>query len=309
MTPVRHNEDGQSPPLRLAACVLLAGSLTPSPLTSLTGGSVLDLFLNPRETVLDIWIRQFEAVAVAFGQTPKVHVIYGMASPIPAQISMNTSLTVELQEDAQQFRGPGGAVRDICQEYPPDATLIVAEAARYLCGDLLAMVEEHGQRGADITVVCNEDSTPAGLFLIRRSTLDLIPKVGFTDLKEQWLKKAVDEGLDVRVHRLRQSYSYELRTREGFINAARAAGGVSDSTPGALDGVAGDSLDGNGSNQQQEREAIGPSTVIVDSVVMPGATVGAGAVVARSIVCPGAEVAPRGTLVDGVAATVRRGQL
>ncbi|HYE61221.1 MAG TPA: hypothetical protein VD997_04425 [Phycisphaerales bacterium] len=290
-----------TPSLRLTACVLLAGSLRASPLAAAARCSVLDLYLTPSETVLDVWMRHFEAIAAALDQKPVVHVIYGAATPAPRVPKHSNRLEFKLQEDAQQFRGPAGAVRDACSCYPPDATVLVVEAARYVSGDLTRMVAEHQSKNADITVACNEDSTPAGLFLIRCATLELVPTKGFTDLKEQWLKKALDKSHSVRVHRLRDGYSYELRTREGFLHAAAAAGGltstsVRSSTDSAV--VPADSPDVV--HAVRDDVSIGNRAVIVDSVVMPGASIGEDAVVARSILCPGARVNAGGTVVEGV---------
>lgn len=295
-----------NPSFTLAACVLLAGSLKPSPLTALTGGSVLDLYLDGRDTVLSLWIRRFEAAAAALAQKPTVHVIYGTASPGPA-LPAATTLPLKLEEDSQEFRGPAGAARDACQGYPPESSIIIAEAARYFSGDLLPVLQTHIERRAAITVVSNEDSTPAGIFIVRCSTLDLIPRVGFTDLKEQWLKKAVDGGVDVRVHRLRGSYSYELRTRESFLRAAAIAGGMSSPIHSRLNVVSTHSpVRPDGGSAPQESATIGPGAVIIDSVVMPGASVGPGAVVARSLICPGAVVAANAELIDDVAMGPRR---
>jgi hypothetical protein len=281
--------------LKLAACVLLAGSLRPSPLAAAAGCSVLDLYLTPTRTVLDTWLHHFEEVASAVGQQPAVHVIYGLASPAPTA-RPSTSLELRLQEDPQQFRGPAGAVRDACTSYDPESTLIVAEAARAYQGDLTQLITSHLEQEADVTVACNPDSTPAGLFVIRCATLDLIPQRGFTDLKEQWLRKVVDAGHQVRVHRLKNAHSHQLRTREGFLHAAAISGGLVTSARG--DGAV--TAAGMPPNGVGENVSIGARSVIVDSVVMPGASIGDDAVVARSILCPGASIARGGTVVNGV---------
>jgi hypothetical protein len=287
-----------APGLSLAACILLAGSLRPSPLTVATACSVLDLHLNARETVLGVWLRQFGAMAEAFGQRPVVKIIHGLIAPPKRDLPIATPLEVKFQEDAQQFRGPAGAVRDACQEYPPEATVVVAEASRYVSGDLTRMLADHVSRGCDITVGVNNDNTPAGLFVVRCETLSLIQPRGFTDLKEQWLRKAVEAGRSVRVYRLRDGYSYELRTREGFLRAAGAAGGITSSA--ACTGAVATVPTGSAGEGLPEGVSIGPRAVVVDSVVMPGARIEEDVVVARSIVCAGAKVGAGGTVIDGV---------
>jgi hypothetical protein len=291
-----------TPSLKLTACVLLAGSLRPSSLAAAAQCSVLDLYLTQSDPVLDVWMRHFEAIAASIDQRPTVHVIYGLSTPVPRlHEDPSNRLELKLQEDAQQFRGPAGAVRDACSIYAPDATVLVAEAARYVSGDMTRLVAEHQSKAADITVACNADSTPAGVFVVRCSALELVPKVGFTDLKEQWLNKAVEKGLNVRVHRLRDSYSYELRTREGFLHAAGAAGGLfSTSACSSTDSVVVPTDAPSVAHPVTKGVSIGTRAVIIDSVVMPGSQVGDDAVVARSILCPGAKVPAGGTVVEGV---------
>jgi hypothetical protein len=286
-----------TPELSLAACLLLAGSLRPSPLTAATRCSVLDLHLNGRETVLDSWIRHFEAIADSVGQSPLVQVIHGIAIPPGQAQTRQSRLELRLQQDAHEYRGPAGAVRDACQAYGEDSTIVIAEAARYVTGDLTRMIADHVRHASDITVGINRDSTPAGLFVVRCSTLALIQAKGFTDLKEQWLRKAVETGKRVRVSRLENGYSYELRTREGFLRAAGVAGGLM-----SLAACSGDvaTVPTGAPRHLSEDVTIGDRAVVVDSVVMPGATIGEDAVVARSIVCGGARVASGGTVIDGV---------
>jgi hypothetical protein len=294
--PVLTEQPQAKPELTLAACLLLAGSLRPSPLTAATRCSVLDLYINPRETVLDTWLRHFEAIASSVGHDPAVQVIHGMVIPPDRSLARETRLNIGFQQDAQEFRGPAGAVRDACQAYSPEATVVVAEAARYITGDLTGIVADHIRHGSDITVGVNRDDTPAGLFVVRCSTLSLIQARGFTDLKEQWLRKAVDSGKQVRVSRL-DGYSYELRTREGFLRAAAAAGGVMSGAACSGDIATVPIVAPRGLSQDV---TIGSRAVVVDSVVMPGAQVGDDAVVARSIVCAGARVGAGGTVIDGV---------
>jgi hypothetical protein len=281
----------------LAACILLAGSLKPSPLAVEADRSVLDLHLSPEGTVLEYWSRCFMTMGQAIGHMPPVRVIYGTNGHAPAAPRDTPGLSLEL--DQQPFRGPAGAVKDACKRYKPGSLVIVAEAGRYLACDLAPMVREHVERRSDITVASDEDAVPAGVFLLRCETLDLVPAMGFTDLKEQWLGRAVSAGKAVRVFRFRRGSSFELRTREDFLTAAKAAGGLCSTIQGGFAGVEGQALGGGAS--------IGQDAVIIDSVVMPGATVGRGAVVVRSLVCASGVVAPGATVVDSVVGSPPKG--
>lgn len=274
----------------LAACVLLAGGLKASPLTAATGASPLDLHLFGRSTVLELWLQHCDALSRASGRPLDVRVIYGQANlPPSAPHAVPAHLRFSMQADHRQYRGPAGTVHDAVADLAPDATIMIAEGARFIAADLRQVVAQHHARAAEITVVCNADSTPAGIFFARRSTLDLVPRIGFMDLKEQWLTRAVATDRHVRVHRLAGNSSYELRTPAQFLAAANAARASIEASPEDLS-------DPSGRNGAE----IAPGALVVDSVIMPGAVVGERCVVVRSIVCAGAHLEPGTMVVDGV---------
>jgi hypothetical protein len=281
------HRDPTTTPLR--ACLLLAGGLRASPLAEATGISPLDLHLMPGRTVLEAWLERCSALHQDASSPLEVRVIYGDATPAPhAPERVPANVRFRTERDTRQYRGPAGIARDAAGEYDDDAAILIAEAARFIAVDLIGAVVQHRARAADITVLCNRDSSPAGIFLAKRSTLDLVPRTGFTDLKEQWLTRAVTSGLHVRVHRLAGNQSHELRTPSQFLAAARAARLLS---AGAL-------ADGHEPTCVPPQIAAG--AVVVDSVIMPGAVVAERSVVVRSIVCAGARVESGATIIDQV---------
>jgi hypothetical protein len=270
----------------LRACLLLAGGLKASPLAAATGISPLDLYLMPGATVFDAWLERCSTLSEDGAGPLEVRVIYGDATPAPTVPErVPATIRLRMERDTRQYRGPAGITRDAASEYDEDATILIAEAARFLAVDLISVVAQHRKRNADITVVCNADSSPAGIFLAKRSTLDLIPRIGFVDLKEQWLTRAVTGGVHIRVHRLAGNESHELRTPSQFLAAASAA---------RL--MRAGSLNGDSSPAVQ----IAPGAVVVDSVIMPGAVIADRCVVVRSIVCAGARVEQGETIIDQV---------
>lgn len=284
----------------LRACVLLAGGIKPSPLVAQTGLSVLDLSPRLGATVLSLWLDRFEALATPETR-PEVRILHGSRTPAPDHAELRRrGSSYRIVAETDDYRGPAGAVRDACADLPSDTTVLIAEAARYVSGDLRPMLASHVQSGAAITVACNPDQSPAGVYLVLVEALSLVPPIGFMDLKEQWLGKAAQSGLNVRVHRLDGSYSYELRTRGDFLQAARAAGGVTGPTQHGSGGVVQNGNSASLAHPVDVGVTVGPGAVIVDSVVMPGARIGPDAVVARSLVCPGGRVAQGQTVVDAV---------
>lgn len=263
------------PPLK--ACILLSGSIKPSELVAGAACSVLDLYLTPHLTVLDAWLQRFQSLARAHGESHFVRVLHGGDTQVPAGVSAAAEPEgIAIECDRAEYRGPAGVVRDACERYAPDDLVLVAEAARYVHADLVPALAHHGFHASDVTVLANPDKSPAGLFILKVSTLALVPEVGFIDLKEQWLGKAVKSGVAVRAFTL-DGCSYELRTRQQFLHAAR---------------VAASAVAVHADTQAGQR--------IIDSVVMPGAVIGADAVVARSILCAGAHVAAGEVVVDAI---------
>lgn len=292
-------QDSESRPgARIEAALLLAGGLHPPPMARASGRSLLDLYLTPTRSVLGLWMDHLAGVG-----SPPARVLFNGKGPEPRGAEESMGGDVRFEREAAEYRGPGGSVRDACAEYGSDETVLVADAGRYFGGDLGEIIERHGERQADITVVCGADESPAGLYLIRCGALESIPPTGFMDLKEQFLNRAVGEGASVWVHRLVEAGTHPLRTRRQFLHGAA----VATSQPASVvtgDGrvaVSRDAIAGFQRLRVVSPEArLGPDVVLHDAIVMPGATIGRGALLARAVVCPGAVVEDDMEVVDAV---------
>jgi len=271
----------------LGRAVLLAGGLTPTPLTMAAQCSVLDLWLTPLDTVLDLWMRQIHAIG-------DVEVMVSCSPRVPPPVLPPTP-GVEIVCDATEYRGPAGVVFDTCADMAAHETVLVGEAARFVDADLSGMLAAHARSAAAVTVACNADHTPAGVYLIERGTLDLVPALGFMDLKEQWLSRVVSSGRRTMVYKLDTGASHMLRSRDHFLAAARVAG---------LRGGNGTSAEND--DPSRARSVVSRSASVHDSarvwgsVVMGGAVVEEGAVIARSLIAPGAHVVASSVIVDRV---------
>ncbi|MGP1309839.1 MAG: hypothetical protein ACTS27_06555 [Phycisphaerales bacterium] len=279
------------------ACVLLAGGLRPSPLALATGRNVLDLFVTESRSLLDVWLARLESLG-----TFPVRIVYGQGVPCPTTPPKDAWPELTVESEPQGFRGPAGVLRDVCAEYPADATLVVGEAGRFVSSDLTELLREHARKSVDATIAVNPDGSPAGVFVIRRSALDCVNRLGFMDLKEQWLNKVLATGGKVVAHELRGQGAMLVRTREGLLDAARVASGVS-SPEDALapvvhqrgsPGISGFSVVCAGAR-------VAAGAIVHDAVVMPGAEVGEDAVVVRSVVAPGVRIENGSEMIDVVA--------
>lgn len=281
----------------ISACVLLAGGLRPSPLVLATRRSVLDLYATETRSVLDVWLARLEPL----GRFP-VRVVYGGEMPAPTTPPRESWPELSVESETQGFRGPAGVLRDMCEGYPPDSTVLVGEASRFVSCEIAELVREHRRRNADATVGVNADGSPGGVFAIRRSALDLVNRLGFMDLKEQWLNKVLASGGAVYAHDLRGAGAMILRTRADLLDAARVALGLPRPGP-ALEPVwrVPGSRPVSGASVVCAGARIASSAFVHDAVVMPGAEVGEDAVVVRSVVAPGVRVENGSELIDVVA--------
>lgn len=286
-----------APPLDLAACILLAGGLRPSPLVAAAGYSVLDLWISPSMTVLESWINRVTDLAGLSNGAFPIRIITDLNVPSPGSLPADDRLRIE--REPQAFRGPAGVLRDSTQSCDPSRHILVGEAARFVTTDLQRLVDIHRARDADVTVAANRGGDPSGVYLIRIDSLRLVPPLGYTDIKEQWLRQAVDAGLRVHVHPLQASGAMPLRTRRQFMEAVRIANAQSDYPLPPARGVL-RSQDAENARVICPGSIVGPGASVIDSVVMPGAVVGASSVVVRSIVSPGAIIEPGSEIVDQI---------
>jgi hypothetical protein len=285
-----------------AAVLALAGGLRPSPLSAACGRSVLDLPLTSSHTVLSYWMERFSELWKHTGQRPEVRIIHNQHTPAPVVPTRPAMIEAITECEAREYRGPAGVAKDACERYAADATIVLVEGARCVTCSLVGLLRDHAATNAAVTVGCNPDGTPAGVYAIRRSALDLVPKGGFMDLKEQWLNRLLGSGAEVRVHVLQGGMGMPLRTLGQYLAAVGEVNGWTESSV-HFDHEA------ELCDRQRTRHAVvgegatvDPEAVLIDSVVMPGATVGRGAIIARSLVCEGAVISAGAELVEGVAA-------
>ena len=300
----------RTPDARVDLVVMLAGGLKPSPLAAAAGRSVLDLSADGRRSILRHWVDHLGSAFAGCESDPvPVRILHGSSlAPTPLDASsVPPCLALSIEHERKEFRGPAGVVKDAAEDLPPDARVLVIEAARWFGGDLSAVLRAHHEpeRESDtpaaVTVAADRRNAPAGIVVLERSTLDPISQLGFMDLKEQWLGRLSDLGRSVKVLALRSTPCILLRDREGLLAAAKLATSPSGGAGPAFQTLFTESEPGTFAAVSEDSR-IGANTSIVDSVIMEGAVVGPGAIVARSVVCPGAIVEPNEVVVDQVRA-------
>jgi mannose-1-phosphate guanylyltransferase len=210
-------------------------------------------------------------------------------------------------------RGPAGCLRDL-KEWGGAETMLAIQGTGWYDFDVAAMVKDHRQHGAAITVgakACGNGSglmEPAGVYLVESSALDLIPAVGYHDIKEQFILKAIGAGMHVQCHQLVGSATL-IHSPEHYLAAMSEAiaRGAAD-LPAAFVGRSGGgavhqsalvhpSARLSGAVWIDENAVVEEGAVLIGPVVVgAGARIGAGAIVRRTVVmreariCAGAEV-------------------
>ncbi|GAB5496860.1 MAG: hypothetical protein Phyf2KO_19400 [Phycisphaerales bacterium] len=302
-------EDGKSLP-RLDSCILLAGGLVPSPLAKLTGQLTLELWLSATETVFGRWCDVLDHLALSAGiDHPSIRVVHSGPPYEPTHVLADDRFEVRTIAEPDEFRGPAGVLRDVTQNDSPDSIILVAEAARYIAGTINQLFADWSEHEPDVLVARSPDGTPAGITLMRASALGLVPDTGFMDVKEQWLPRCIEEGLDIRTSTTRNFMPFPLRTLEQFLVASSVASGkpcpITERQPvlGRLRPI----TKTEDKSRIAEDAKVARDAVVADAVIMPGAKVGSGAIVVRSLVCPGAVVPAGDVVVDTVVAAARKG--
>lgn len=275
----------------VGAVVLLAGGLTPSPLARTAGRSVLDLWVSAGQSVLARWVTLLAEAGVSRGAPARV--IHSREVPTPSPVA-----GVEVHTERDGYRGPAGAVADATADLGADELVMVIEAHRYHACPLSEGLGQAQVQGADLVITCNADHSPGGVYLIRRSVLERVPKAGYLDLKEQLIERAVEAAHRVEHAEYRRVCSVPIRSRRELLAAAALAQDIAGERGASGDGRV---LTGQRWSSVVAPDArVGEGATVVESIVMPGARIGEGALVARCVVCPGASVGEGETVLDRV---------
>jgi N-acetylglucosaminyldiphosphoundecaprenol N-acetyl-beta-D-mannosaminyltransferase len=288
----------ESPLSRLRALVLLGGAVRANPLVAASGRSVLDLPLDENGSVLNFWLKQAADVARIAGlEKLPVRVMVNQTSPEPCSADPRYLGMFRVERDLSEYRGTGGVLHDLAQDYHDDDMILVANAAQVLLDPLSRVLIALRRKRADVAVISHADGTPSGIMLVRRKTLHLLPAAGFVDMKEQGLP-AIASQYDVRVVHRRRPTGLPIRTLDGYVQALHYYHRRRSGARGTIDPLAEDwspafSLIEPGAS-------VDPSARVHDSVVLAGARVEGGAVVVRSLVCPSAVIRRDRTAVDEI---------
>jgi hypothetical protein len=267
------------------AVLLLAGRVGRYALAEGIARPVVDLPVDGRRTILDVWADLPALRSVALPRRVDVRLVVDRTAALPR---VRGSSPLAVVRDPAEYRGTAGLVRDLTAQYDDDDRVLVAPAnqiPREAFGNVIEALARHDEA---VCVVPHADGEFAAAFLLRCGRLRDVPDVGFVDLKEQAIPAARGRP-SLRVVRRPAGATFPVRTLAQYVQALRAlhapvrSAAAPDADPFAETWRPAFSLVEAGAT-------VSEGAVLHDAVVLAGARVEDGAVVAQSVVCPGAVV-------------------
>jgi N-acetylglucosaminyldiphosphoundecaprenol N-acetyl-beta-D-mannosaminyltransferase len=285
---------------RLRALVLLGGSVRPTPLTTNTGRSVLDLPVDDTGSILNHWARHAAELSVGVGITDlPVRVLVNQGSSDLVSMAGGNLPNLRIERDFAEYRGTGGVLGDLAKDYGDQDLILVANAAQLLMDGLYPLAQALDESGGQVSLMAHQDGTPSGLMLITCGALRLIPRSGFVDMKEQALPGIAGE-YEVTVVNRRRPTGLPIRSLSEYIAGLRQYHRTRVGKPAISDPLA-EEWRPTFSIVEEGAQVDGLAR-IHDAVVLKGARVEAGAVLVRSVVCPDVVVRRDRTAVDRIVA-------
>ena len=281
--------------------LILAGGLNPTPLQQLMGFPVAGLPLGRDRTLLASWLTVIdESLGSARRST---HLLCGTPSDeqwFVAELRRPTTsvLGVEVRRDARPHRGVCGILADTAVECDLAEWVLVIELNTLPPKCLKPLLRGGGTDGVSMVVGSSRDERPAGAFLLRRDLLADVPRIGYLDLKEQFLPQLVARGHRIEAAELSVT-SVRMTDRRNYLRGVRIWQSENTAIETASN-VAGHSVVAAGVE-------LAPDAFVLDSVILPGASIGPRCVIARSVVGPLIRLPEGAVLVDAVMANPRLG--
>lgn len=270
--------------------IILAGSLSHSLLRKQMGRPVSALPVSREHSVLSAWHQK--VIAADPGGSQMLLISSENENP------MNTMLVpldgVDVLVDRRKHRGVAGVIRDAILEQRQSADsnpILVVEATANPSASIERLLEAHRANRSDITFGMDEHQHYAGCLVMRRQVLELVPDLGYFDLKEQLAQAVRSDG-----GRLSSAKVVRRAVRIHSLQAWRIAVDEWASDANAME---------ESTNDRALRSIVDPRVRaidgrVIDSIIMEHATISEGSIIARSAVGPNAFVPPGIRVIDSV---------
>lgn len=286
--------------------VILVGGPGQSSLREIAGHPVSLLPIPGASHFLFAWLETLSKVDAI----SKVDVLTGR----PEDLRVLTAATAQwdakhlgqtgVYADHENHRGTAGAVKDFMGSLEYTGDLLVIEGNRVPPHNPnLLFHPDYDREDVIGSLGRTAEYGPSGLILMKRRMLDLVPEIGFFDLKEQLIPRALERGERIIVreiggegHRLSDADSYKVCVKQmGRRLGVKDAAGpwISDESevhPKALVGKG--TLVANAARIEE-------NVVTENSVILDGVVIGRDSLVVDSIIKRGSNIPPDTKVIRG----------
>jgi hypothetical protein len=267
---------------------------------------VLQLPLDERTTLLDHWAEHYR-IARAGVLEPGCGLRVVLNDRLaPDLVARYGSRGVCLEQEAEQYRGTGGVLRDLCESYADGDYILFGAGLSLPSIPLQEQARGLASVGGDVVVGVDPDRASTGFMLIRCGVLRQIPPVGFNDFKEQALPR-IAKQFEVRIKRWDRPAARPLRTLRSYLEAV-AAFHRARLDPADRRALSHD-LAWNEFGIVEPDADVHPTARLHNAVVLAGGRVEAGAMVIRAVIGPGTVVGRGQRLIDRVQTRAKRPNL
>ncbi|UCD51009.1 MAG: exosortase [Phycisphaerales bacterium] len=212
--------------------------------------------------------------------------------------------------------GTAGCLRDAVGADPGELVLLFS-GSMASPASIRSMIQAHQDGGAELTMVFNPKpsgaaghGSPAEIYLCKPDVLSLIPRGGYSDIKEGLIPSILSSGGTVRPLALAKDVG-NFHDHKGYLKAAALH--LADRADGADDGVAGERVDvAPGASVHPSAKVYGPvvisdhaqvredAVVVGPAIIGRRAVVGRGSSVVRSVLWDAAEVGAQCEVVASI---------
>jgi hypothetical protein len=272
---------------QIRSIILLGGAVRGTEFAATIQRSILDLPLGGGGggrggSLLQHWGTEISALSRSLGMDAiPTRLVIGPNCPFPQSRTESPGVHLTIERDPVEFRGTGGVLRDLAQDYADDDLLLVANSNYLAAEPLTDRAERLLSAAGDVRLLAGPNQSPGGMMLLRCGVLREIAVSGFVDFKEQALP-AIGRRHAVRVVAGGDSPCFSIRGWDDYLAALRSHHRPTkrhDSSP----------------YQEtwqprfrivEEPADVDGTAVVHDSVILRGGRVEPGATVVRSLVGP-----------------------
>ena len=279
------------------SAIILVGGSGPSLLRSQFGMPVCLLPTPDAPSLVAAWVELVKQL----DQVTDITVVTGRPEDLPkieeqlGSIPNFLGYPLEVTTDKNEHRGTAGTLRDTILERDGENDILVIEGTTIPPRNI-QVVSDVRIDGDDVdgAIIKTPQSEPAGMIILKKRVLELVPEVGFFDLKEQLIPKVISDGNRVVVQQIEDRLR-RITTVEDYLDHMADFSGQ-----GASRGELEPSIH---ETAQIDPTAVltssvlvckgvqvGPGAIIDQAVLLEGSQIGANALVTRSIVKPNTQI-------------------